>query len=120
LRVSQGGSGRRKRLLNLGEPVDADQPFRGRRTPLAGNESIPAAQRPGISDEALAGAQPDAAIVMLDDADLGETAGEGRRRLDMEGERLGAGGQGRIAGLRLGAPPSVAARRRRSPLPGRR
>ena len=108
------GGGRRKRLLDLGEPVDPDQPLGRGGAEAGGDEAVPAAKPAVAGDEALADRERDA-LVPLDHSDLREPAAQRRRRLDMGGERLAAGGQRRIAGkgLRAGpAPRRVAVERR--------
>ena len=111
--LDRGGGGG-KRPLDLGEPVDPDQPLGRGGAEAGGDEAVPAAKAAVAGDEALADRERDA-LVALDHPDLAEPAAKGGRGLDMGGERLAAGGERRVAGKRLGpgpAPRRVAFERR--------
>jgi hypothetical protein len=64
------GCRRRQRLLDLGKPVDPDQPLGRGGAEAGGGIAVPPAQPAVGGDQALADRQPDRAVVGLDNADL--------------------------------------------------
>ena len=95
--------------IELGQAVLLRQALRGGSRRIgACHQSVPAPQRAVAADKALAGRQhfgQPLGIGCNHDADLRQSAGELRRRLDHAGQRQGLLRQGGIARLRLAAAP---------------
>ena len=95
-------AGRFDFAIELGKPVARGEAAARRGRGFCGDrEAVPTPEVAFAGNQALAGAEPGRkplAVGAAHDADLGEAAGEDRRRVDMRRQGLRARGQGRIAG----------------------
>ena len=111
---------RREAPLDLGEPVDPDQPLGGGGAEAGGDEAVPAAQPAVAGDQPLADGERDAPSSLSATPICASRRARRGGRLDMVGERLAAGRERRIAGAAARRRSSAAARRLRAPRRDRR